>query len=412
MDPKKKEDLGQVPSKEEHSKPKEKEIPVIKMNDFEAVGMDEKLNLLMVAINKINTMFHHKFEDLNKQMNDPGGVISMVKDCRSDLDTLHEVLNDESQGVLPRLRDVESTGADLSQRMEALEEKVSRLENDTTLVRGAVQVHETQLTSAMTKIVDLTARSMSKNIVITGITGDNKEENCKDKVLKLFREAMQMPTDDHKVMVAHRLGQKSVGKLQPMVVKCKFQLRNIIFEFIKNLKGIKNDDGDFYYINPQCPEPIATKFKETQEEYRKIKVINAAQSDESKKIKAEIKRGTLIVNGKPMKQHIFPPTMKDILNMDEATQAKVDALVLKESAQIQEKSSKFIGLAMCVSNATEIKLAYKKAKVLFPEADHIMMAYVLKQHKGTQDCGEHGASKRILNILMDQNAVNTVVFVA
>ena len=46
-------------------------IEVIKMKDFTAVDSDEKLNLLMVAINKINTNFHHKFKELSDQLNDP-----------------------------------------------------------------------------------------------------------------------------------------------------------------------------------------------------------------------------------------------------------------------------------------------------------------------------------------------------
>ena len=47
-----------------------KEKPVVKIADFSAVIMEEKLNLLIVAINKMNTNFHHKFEDLTRQLND------------------------------------------------------------------------------------------------------------------------------------------------------------------------------------------------------------------------------------------------------------------------------------------------------------------------------------------------------
>ena len=45
-----------------------KELAIISMSDFEVVNMDDKLNLLMSAINKINTTFHHKFESLNKKV--------------------------------------------------------------------------------------------------------------------------------------------------------------------------------------------------------------------------------------------------------------------------------------------------------------------------------------------------------
>ena len=42
------------------------EIPVVTMLDFEIVNTDDKLNLLMAAINKVNTNFHMKFESLTK----------------------------------------------------------------------------------------------------------------------------------------------------------------------------------------------------------------------------------------------------------------------------------------------------------------------------------------------------------
>ena len=42
--------------------------PVVNMEDFETVGTDEKLNLLMSAINKINTSFHMKIENLERKI--------------------------------------------------------------------------------------------------------------------------------------------------------------------------------------------------------------------------------------------------------------------------------------------------------------------------------------------------------
>ena len=47
------------------------EIPVVSMEDFKVVDMNDKLNLLMASINKINTNFHHhKFESLTKILSD------------------------------------------------------------------------------------------------------------------------------------------------------------------------------------------------------------------------------------------------------------------------------------------------------------------------------------------------------
>ena len=52
-----KEDNQEPP--EQHKKSQLAEVPVIRMEDFQQVDMNEKLDLLMSAINKINTNFHH-----------------------------------------------------------------------------------------------------------------------------------------------------------------------------------------------------------------------------------------------------------------------------------------------------------------------------------------------------------------
>ena len=44
-----------------------KEVPLMEINKFQAVDMED---LLMVAINKINTNFHHKIEALQKKLMD------------------------------------------------------------------------------------------------------------------------------------------------------------------------------------------------------------------------------------------------------------------------------------------------------------------------------------------------------
>ena len=50
-------------------------------------------------------------------------------------------------------------------------------------------------------------------------------------------------------------------------------------------------------------------------------------------------------------------------------------------------------------------------KQLFPDADHIIAAYIIRNGEGYQDDSEHGASLRMLKTLKDQEVQNTAVFV-
>ena len=67
---------------------------------------------------------------------------------------------------------------------------------------------------------------------------------------------------------------------------------------------------------------------------------------------------------------------------------------------------------MKAKSANEVKLAYKKAKQLFPDSDHIVMAYTFKTYTGWQDNLEYGAGKKLLELIKDHDKHhNTVLFI-
>ena len=99
-------------------------------------------------------------------------------------------------------------------------------------------MQDTTLKECKNKIVDLTARSMSNNVTISGLTGDNAEEKeCEKKVLNFLRNEVSMEVEDSEIIVAHRIGGPPKGeKPRLMVVRCKPSLRNRIFKYTRNLK--------------------------------------------------------------------------------------------------------------------------------------------------------------------------------
>ena len=134
--------------------------------------------------------------------------------------------------------------------------------------------------------------------------------------------------------------------------------------------------------------------------------------EEAKRAKIEVKKAAVYINGKIQKKHIHPPTVSEMFNIDATTQAKLDKISLHQTVTLKEKSSEFTGLALRISSPTDICLAYKKAKQMFPKADHIMLAYQCKQNSGYHDNGEHSAGKRLANIMSDKKMLNTALFVA
>ena len=125
-----------------------------------------------------------------------------------------------------------------------------------------------------------------------------------------------------------------------------------------------------------------------------------------------IKNKTLFLNDVPQKTYIYPPTVQEVFEIETKQQEKIDALPYVYSKPEEEKGNLFRGLALKVKGAADVRLAYKKIRQLFPESDHVSLAYVLKHsQKGWQDDAEHGAGKRILQMLEHKKLANTAIFV-
>ena len=224
-----------------------------------------------------------------------------------------ETVESLSQQLTACIDDLEQnmvTGNELQGRLVMLEEASAQMQDDMALLKGLIQVQDKQITQNKSKIVDLTARSMSNNITIHGIKQSKDDEDCKQLVLNFLHNQMKMEIEDEEVETAHRIGPKpkQASKSRLMVMRCQTALQQRIFKFTKNLKGIKNEDDEHYYINQQLPEPLLTEKREREEKLREVRDANLKETDKTKQVLAEIKNKTLYLNHVPKKTHIHFPT--------------------------------------------------------------------------------------------------------
>ena len=402
------------------------EKPVIDMVHFKQVDHDDKLDLIMAAINKVNTNFYYKFEEVQRSLsNKEDGLIPRVNKlenwCESvqkDISSIPETLKlaEENNARMDAMEEQIPTIDSLKQSVKQLEESTSLLRDDMVLLKGILQKQDKKIQHNETDIVDLKKRSMQNNIVIYGLTGDTKDETteeCKNKVLNFMEVQMKMGVTEDEVIVAHRLGKKSPNKDRPIVVRCQHKLKERVFDYTKNLQGLKNDKDQFFSVKPQLPEPLATQKRERQEKIREIKKFNKtiSEKEKHKRKEVEVKDKMLFIDNVPQKKHVTPPTLRQIFNIPKDQHSKIDNLNIKHSAQVEEKGSIFTGHALRVKNSTEIRLAYKQLKLQYPESDHAILAYKVKDYDGYHDDGEHGAGQRLLKILHDRNTTNTALFV-
>ena len=247
-------------------------VPVINMIDFAQADESSKLDLIMVALNKLNTMLQKK---------------SMKIEC---------ALTEKENGVFPRLQDNESDLDRYSNTLIDYQNKVTKLEDEIAQLKGIVQVQDRQIGTMRDEITKLKARSMKKNIVVSGITGDEKDEDCKQQSKAFLDSKLKRPTDLHEIKVAHWLGPiKQNGKPRPMVIKCGEKLCNDVFGYTKNLRNQKNSLGDKFYIDPQVPDEMAAERRALMATAKRWRQRNNELEPEHR-TKVEIRGKKLFIN--------------------------------------------------------------------------------------------------------------------
>ena len=104
-------------------------------------------------------------------------------------------------------------------KIGALESAVLKLSDEVAMIKGLLQIQDCEVKECKCKVIDLTARSMSNNITISGLVGDTMEEkDCKEKVKVFLQDVMDLDFDEKDIEVAHRLGTKITTKPRMMVV--------------------------------------------------------------------------------------------------------------------------------------------------------------------------------------------------
>ena len=197
--------------------------------DFDGGDLEAKVDIMLEAFNKLNARF--------------GLVHDIINDAQDGLDTRVDMANDSAK--------------DAGVKLDTLEDKNNLLCREVDLLKGIVIKYETENVNTQTEIDITNCRSMSNNVVISGITGDkgDRKEKCKDKIESFLKNTLKINFEKRHIQVAHRLGEfVNDDNPRAMVVKCHSDLKASIFKNVKNLKGQKNDQGKAYFVNKQLPD--------------------------------------------------------------------------------------------------------------------------------------------------------------
>ena len=150
-----------------------------------------------------------------KQMEKLMLVINQLYDKITEIDI---ALNHDTDGINTRITTAttatdnnQSEVTNLKTDFKKVKETMTTLVEENTILKGVVSRHNQQLKIMNDKVAMLTAKSMEKNIIISGITGDSNKEKCKESAVEFLRSVLEIDVEHSEIYVTHRIGKKIEG---------------------------------------------------------------------------------------------------------------------------------------------------------------------------------------------------------
>lgn len=290
-----------------------------------------------------------------------------------------------------------------------LKEEHIKLKDDFKILMGVVERQNQQIENLTQKLDKQVARSMRKNIIISGVE-ENDEEDAMQVAKKFFKDEMSIEPE---IAMAHRLGEKVPSAKSPRALVTRLASiseKQRVYQNVSSLKGKKNSKGNVFFVSDQLPESIAEQRRKNSE---RLKQNKAKPSDQQ--VQMRIRGGQLYVNNELQRPSVIRPSLDDCINIDPEERKKMDKVKLVRGDQFeQDGGSTFYAYAAKVSTIQEVRRAYRKLSTAHPNATHIMVAYRYAHNSKTysdyHDDGEHGGGRIMMKTMTDANISGAVVF--
>lgn len=272
---------------------------------------------------------------------------------------------------------------------------------------------EDKLGETNEKLIQMQARSMRKNVIISGIseplnkTNDQLKTAVNDFIVNQLGIAQDIP-----IKVCHRLNYVDGSEYRPIIVKLStVDHKILLLSHGPQLKGQTNNRNRYFYINEQLPDKLAEDKRYAQQWIKENK--SKAAGDQ---MAMKISKNKLRINNKPYNRKVKPPPAGEILRLERS-----DIEFTNQSPTVYGDSklvegSEFISYAVQVSSVEQVRIAYCKLRMRYADATHISSAFQMDPPNGNlnqegADDGEHGAGRCLLGALKDNSIVNAALFI-
>lgn len=354
-----------------------------------------------------------EFDSIEESLPEDAGlrqVIDKLNEIGKRVETMEFAIFNQDTGLKQRVASQEASTETAHGKLLFMSKECKAVKHDIGVVKGLIQRQARQIDSLDSKVVDVTARGMAKNVVISGILKAKNEDPTK-QVCEFLKQELNIPIDiDDKLQVklAHRIGVPRKGSSRAMIAKVNQALRQQIYANIEDLAGRTNPKGEPFYLNFQQPEARL-------ESKRNAKALLRKYQAKYKTAKVDIRGDKVYVNNEWQRPPVRAPQPTDLF-FDSEEQKEMNKIKPIYTKPEELKTSSFWAAAVRVDTTLEVQRAYNKLRQESLSLDHISLGYVSKYHdeefSGLVDDKEHGAGHKILRVIREKNETGIAVFVA
>lgn len=393
---------------------------------FKKADTDKKLDLMAAALNKMCESINSKMDTLQKDVDTKIGVLEKKLDGKIEplwnevfseetglvtrVNKLDQTVLDDTEGLKNKVQELEKAATDMNQNYVDLSKELESIKYQQDIIKGYTCKQADEISDLQEKAIEAIAKSMEKNITISGLR--EEQDEIPIEVAKKFLETelriINLESNElFKIKDAFRVGQKDPAKQRLLVLKSNLFLKRKILEAYKEYKERLGGGKPQFFVNAQMPDKMV-------EQNRLVRHLIWDQRKKEEDLPLEqkgritVQNNTVLVNKKVIKTRL-PAVKPRHMFQDPENQNKLDNIKLVSSEIKAERGSYFRAFAARCTKAEDAHLVQVKVRQNIPEATHIVTAFNPDQERhprqnfAFQDDNEHGAGLRMVCFLQENN---------
>lgn len=375
------------------------------------LSMKENLNMMNKnATSTLNnqvieenfTPMHHTTIKEKVDKMELADIFSSLNSTMQGIQTELRRLNTGQQSNAGKVGTLEFVQKDEVQTMRKVLARLDQQEHTIEMLLNHVEKQDVHIQELTAKQNKAQARSMKKNIVVSGIP-EKPKENCMRLSTAFFEHDLQLARTVE-IKTAHRIGG---GTNRPLVIKLAHANdKQFIFQNTQKLKGTN------LFVTEQLPEELAERKRQQQRLKGQNKTLPTTDQ-----LQIDIKRDRIFINNECFRSPVETPHALSWLAKPDEEKKRIKRTKVVKGDTNTTTSSTFISYAAEIKTIEDVQRSYFKVFTLEPRATHIVCAYMLPgrnfpKNQNGEDDREFGAARQMLRRMQNGNYFHRAVFVA